>query len=96
MANSAFVVLGASSWIGHYLLPALRRIAPHAKIIALYRNRTPTFDSHAEVVSAIEPLKIIRDLSSAIGKRAPFLLSVRLHDLFPKPLTEVRQICGIV
>jgi len=32
----------------------------------------------------------------ALGKRAPFLLGVRLHELFPKPLAEVRQICGVV
>jgi ubiquinone biosynthesis protein Coq4 len=31
----------------------------------------------------------------ALGKRAPFLLSIRLHDLLPKPLADVRQICGI-
>jgi ubiquinone biosynthesis protein Coq4 len=30
-----------------------------------------------------------------IGKQAPFLLSVRLHDLFFKPLEEARQICGL-
>jgi ubiquinone biosynthesis protein COQ4 len=29
------------------------------------------------------------------GRRAPFLLTVRLHDLFTKPLGEVRQICGL-
>lgn len=31
----------------------------------------------------------------ALGKKAPFLLSIRLHDLFGRPLAEVRQICGV-
>jgi ubiquinone biosynthesis protein Coq4 len=30
-----------------------------------------------------------------IGKKAPLILTVRLHDLFAKPLDEVRQICGV-
>jgi len=32
----------------------------------------------------------------ALGKRAPFLLSLRLHDFFTKPLHEVRQVCGVM
>jgi ubiquinone biosynthesis protein Coq4 len=30
-----------------------------------------------------------------LGKRAPFLLGIRLHDLFMKSIEEVRQICGV-
>ena len=30
-----------------------------------------------------------------LGKRSPFLLSFRLHDFFSRPLSEVRQICGL-
>lgn len=30
-----------------------------------------------------------------LGKNAQFLLSVKLHDLFAKPLLEVREICGL-
>lgn len=32
----------------------------------------------------------------ALGKRAPFLLGIRLHDMLPRPLAEVRQICAVV
>ena len=31
----------------------------------------------------------------ALGKRVPFLLAQRLHNHFSRPLTEVRQICGL-
>jgi ubiquinone biosynthesis protein Coq4 len=43
---------------------------------------------------AIEAFAKIHEAYS-IGKRAPFLLSVRLHDLFLKPLPEAREICGL-
>jgi ubiquinone biosynthesis protein Coq4 len=31
-----------------------------------------------------------------IGKNAKFLLSMKIHELFPKPITEVRQMCGLI
>jgi ubiquinone biosynthesis protein Coq4 len=30
-----------------------------------------------------------------LGRRSPFLLPVRLHDLLPRPLSEVRELCGV-
>jgi ubiquinone biosynthesis protein COQ4 len=46
------------------------------------------------------PLRAVDGLHKVVegyntGKKSKFLLSVRLHELFPKPLTEVRQVCGI-
>lgn len=43
---------------------------------------------------AIEAFRKITE-AYALGKRAPFLLSVRLHDLFTRPLDEVRRLSGI-
>lgn len=49
-----FVVLGASGWIGHYLVPALRKQSPDAEILAVYGNTKPVFalDKNMRVVQA--------------------------------------------
>jgi ubiquinone biosynthesis protein Coq4 len=44
---------------------------------------------------ALSAFKQIHDMY-ALGKRAPFLLGLRLHDLFPRPLVDVRSSCGLV
>jgi ubiquinone biosynthesis protein COQ4 len=43
---------------------------------------------------AIEAFKKINE-AYFVGKRARFLLSIQLHDLFAKPLGEVRELCGV-
>jgi ubiquinone biosynthesis protein Coq4 len=44
---------------------------------------------------ALDAFKRINEMYD-LGKRAPFLLGVRLHDLFSRPLAEVRQLCGMM
>lgn len=44
---------------------------------------------------AFEAFKKLNE-TYTLGRRTHFLLSIRLHDLFLRPLTDVRQICGVV
>ena len=43
MHDPAFVVLGASGWVGHYLVPELAARNPGAEVIAVYGKRAPAF-----------------------------------------------------
>ena len=46
-------------------------------------------------VRAVEAFGVINE-QYALGKRAPFLLATKLHDLLPQPLNEVRKTCGLI
>jgi len=41
MEKKTFFILGASGWVGHYLVPALKRSQPDAQIYAFYRSQRP-------------------------------------------------------
>lgn len=56
------MVLGSSGWLGHYLIPALRQIAPNAEIIAFYRSRLPIF-----YVPGVEVVKFPIELGDLTG-----------------------------
>lgn len=43
---------------------------------------------------AIQAFQQINEAYS-LGKRAPFLLAVKVHDLLARPLSEAREICGL-
>lgn len=43
MGKRCFVVLGASGWVGHYLVPELSRKNPDAEILAVSGKRAPSF-----------------------------------------------------
>ncbi len=43
---------------------------------------------------AVDALKRIAECYN-LGQKAPFLLSIRLHDLFDKPLSQVQEFCGL-
>lgn len=45
MVKPLYVVLGASGWVGHYLVPALRKQSPEAEIVAVYGKRAPSFSA---------------------------------------------------
>jgi ubiquinone biosynthesis protein COQ4 len=47
-----------------------------------------------------DPMRAVKALGQVaegynLGKRAPFLLGLRLHEMFGRPIQEVRQICGV-
>lgn len=39
MSHPVFTVVGASSWIGHYLIACLKQMSAHSELIALNRNQ---------------------------------------------------------
>ncbi len=54
MANSdSILVLGASSWLGHYLVPQLIKQALHRKVFAAFNERRPNFPLPADQIIQI-------------------------------------------
>lgn len=46
-----FIVLGASGWLAHYLIPLLSTLKPDCEVFAYYRSRPPSFkDSRIRVI----------------------------------------------
>lgn len=51
--KDSVLVLGSSSWIGHYLLAELQKVLPSKKILAGYSSNRPSFLS-----AEIDPVQI--------------------------------------
>jgi nucleoside-diphosphate-sugar epimerase len=49
-ASRRFVILGASSWLGHYVIPAIKSLYPNAEITGVFRSNPPSFQLPATVI----------------------------------------------
>jgi dTDP-4-dehydrorhamnose reductase len=66
--ETPIVVLGASGWIGHYLVPAIKRLSPHAHVTAVYRSRKPSFhmDDNSGDSTGIRGVEMIQSDDDAL------------------------------
>jgi len=50
MNTEPILILGASSWVGHYLVPEINRQVPRVPVIAAYAHNTPSFKGEVDTI----------------------------------------------